>query len=177
MMRMFVLAGLCMLVLTACDRRGFTPSGVEAGVPQTRPIPRTGPDEFMVIEQGSLQRPSDLGAALPVPEPGVPSRVVPNPEQTAQELFAGLGGQPVRPGDGAALKDILGIGDTDPALRAIITQEHQALMDPRDTLYSRLYGRPLFNPYRFDRLDLVDEPARLRAQYPDAAIPVMPDES
>ena len=170
-----------LVVLSACNRdtNVATPSGVQPGAQTGVPIPNVGPDEFLVIEQGALERPERLDGPLPAPQPGAPSRVRPDPEAQIANLLQGDGGRSARKGDGATLLDVLDAREPSAGIRETITNEYEAVMNPRDTLYSIVYGRPMFNPFRGDRLDPRRESERLRRVYPDAAVPVEPpsDES
>jgi hypothetical protein len=176
-----LLVCISLVTLAACNRdtNVATPSGIEPGTEARVPIPNAGPDEFLVIEQGVLERPALLDGPLPAPQPGAPSRVTPDPEGNVAALLAGDAGRTARAGQGAALLPLLGIEETSDTIRETISAEHEALMNPRDTLYSIIYGRPVFNPFRGDRLDPARASDDLRQRYPGAAVPVEPpsDES
>ena len=138
-------------------------------------VQQGGPDPFLVIERAPLQIPANLGE-LPVPQPGVASRVDPQPDAL---VAAALGGTPrtsagvAGPGERQLLAS-LGAVNVPSDIRAQIEAEHAAVLAEQETglLTRALSG--VFNPYRDQQLDPIAEVVRLRRVYPGATTPNAP---
>ncbi len=139
------------------------------------------PDEFLIIARAPIEVPQDL-SALPRPQPGAPSRLMPNPFVEAHEtLFrtpAPVEG-PATPGAGeAALLGAAGASGDNSAIRAALDAEEEPRNDRRFGLTS-VFGMPI--PSNLGENDAyvvgVEENERLRLQgLPTPAAPPFTDE-
>ncbi|MEL6583255.1 MAG: DUF3035 domain-containing protein [Pseudomonadota bacterium] len=176
MTQRIILLACTLMALTACDRRPFDPSGVPPGIPDRSPIADAGPDEFLIIENEPLDRPTTLDGPLPAPNANASSRVTPDPERNIALLLSGRAPNPAT-GNGASLLTAIGAERTPPGIRDVIEQEYQTEMTLDGGLITTLIGGPLFNPYAGDRLDAQAESERLQALYPNAEVTTNPAET
>ena len=117
-----------------------------------------GPDEFRVIKQGALEIPADT-ATLPMPKPGAPSRVEPNPSLDAQRALAGgaiITASTQSPAEAALLR-AAGADSVSPEIRKQIAED-EAAAEENTRLLDGLFGgsKPGETP-----LDQAEEARRL----------------
>ncbi len=107
------------------------------------------PDEFLVVARQPLERPADM-AALPLPRPGAPSRVEPDPEALARGALSGApavtqqAGSTAETGLSAAERTLVaGAGgrDADPAIRQTLAEER--FVPQRRFGLDSLFGIPI----------------------------------
>ncbi|MEL6678993.1 MAG: DUF3035 domain-containing protein [Pseudomonadota bacterium] len=162
-------------VLSACADRG---EGSNRGLLERAGLSRGGPDEFLVIERRPLETPPEL-TALPPPQPGAQSRVDPRPDEALARIFGGVEPSAVvaEPSVGqTALFERMG-GNSTAGGRELITAEHeQRRRRASRELWALIFGDPLIDPYRGDRLIPQNEIERLREAYPNLTLPSVPAE-
>jgi hypothetical protein len=152
------LAGLCLILLTACAGGGDRLHRLDSGL--------VGPDDFSALPSLPIELPPST--ALPPPTPGGSNRTDRNP---AGEAIAALGGSPSAafagglPTSDQALLAFAGRNGTDPAIRQTLASEDAALRN-RATLggsFNLLGNDRYFPAYASQALDAYAELARLRS--------------
>ncbi|MEM9010019.1 MAG: DUF3035 domain-containing protein [Pseudomonadota bacterium] len=170
--RTVVLLGTALLV-SACSG-GVTGDG--QSVLTSLGLRQTAPDEFMVVERKPLVMPPSF-SALPSPQPGMPNRVDPRPQQETIVALTGQAstGEADLMSDGQrALLTAAGTEGIDPNIRDVMSQENAAATAPRSYGIRRIFGRATEDPYSNDALDPTEEMQRQRAQ--GAQTPAAPEE-
>ena len=163
-------AAIALLALAGCDAVG-NPFEVLA-------VKRPAPDEFQVIARDPLRMP--VSAALPVPQPGAPSPLDPDPHRDAAMALLGSPAQPVAGHSSAGEEALLAAADAaagDPEIRTILESDRQGGDDrPYEppSLWELLGATEKSEARPEDVIDPTAEARRLQTEGV-AATPIDPD--
>lgn len=147
--------------------------GGAEGIRDTMGLTVPPPDEYMVVSHAPLTLPPDL-TALPPPQPGAPSRVVPDAQAAARSALAGTTTVAAASQSPAEQALLASAGPADPAIRQTLRAEQAAEPTTRRFGLDSFFGvRINQNPQSdAERLDPREEAERLRRA--GVAAPVAP---
>lgn len=151
-------------------------SGCSVGSKDALGLRAAPPDEFMVVERRPLMRPASM-VSLPLPRPGAPSPLEPDPQRDAQAALAGVAPPPpdfatqsaaaqapAAPQSAAEQALLAGTGPADPAIRETLAQE--VFVPERRFGLDTLFGVRIVQDPRDEarRVQPTPEAERLRAE-------------